>query len=103
MSFMAYELAVNPDVQEKLFQEIQAMNDELDGKTITYEKIQVLKYMDQVVCETLRKWPAAPVRTFVVQRFSRLLKSTRFSLPIESLSKLTILISRVKSSPLRRT
>jgi len=27
-------------------------------KNINYEQIQGLKYMDQVMCETLRKWPA---------------------------------------------
>ena len=37
------------------------MNDSLDGKTINYDQIQGMKYLDQVVCETLRKWPAAPV------------------------------------------
>ena len=62
MSFVAYELTVNHDVQQKLFEEIKGMEDKLEGKTISYEKIQALKYMDQVVCETLRKWPAAPVR-----------------------------------------
>lgn len=59
---MAYELAVNPEVQEKLFNEIKDMNDELSGKMINYDQIQGLKYLDQVVCESLRKWPAAPVR-----------------------------------------
>jgi cytochrome P450 family 9 len=62
MSFMAHEIAINPEVQEKLFAEIQDMEHELDGKMINYEQIQSLKYMDQVVCETLRKWPPAPVR-----------------------------------------
>ena len=62
MSFMAHELAVNPDVQQKLFEEISVMEKQLEGKTISYEQIQALKYMDQVVCETMRKWPAIPVR-----------------------------------------
>jgi cytochrome P450 len=61
MGFIAHEVAVNPEVQEKLFAEIHDMEHELDGKSINYEQIQRLKYMDQVVCETLRKWPAAPV------------------------------------------
>lgn len=59
---MAYELAINPDIQQKLYLEIQAMEDELDGKTVSYEKIQGMKYLDQVVSETLRKWPVASVR-----------------------------------------
>jgi cytochrome P450 family 9 len=60
MSFMGYELAINPEVQQKLFEEIQDTERELNGKLISYEKIQNLKYLDQVVCEVLRKWPPAP-------------------------------------------
>jgi cytochrome P450 family 9 len=56
MSFAAYELAVNPDVQEKLIQEI----DNLKNEEITYEKIRDMKYMDQFISEVLRKWPPAP-------------------------------------------
>lgn len=66
MGFLGHELAVNPEVQAKLFEEITNMNEDLDGKIINYEQIQGLKYLDQVVCETLRKWPAAPVRDFNV-------------------------------------
>jgi cytochrome P450 family 9 len=65
MGFIGYEITANPEVQDKLFAEIQEMEQELDGKMINYEQIQSMKYMDQVVCETLRKWPAAPVRNFM--------------------------------------
>lgn len=58
---MAHELTINPDIQDKLYKEIKEMNDSLGGKTVNYDQIQGLKYLDQVVCETLRKWPAAPV------------------------------------------
>jgi len=61
MSFMGYELAANPDVQQKLFEEITAMNEEVADKKITYEQLQSMKYLDQIVCETLRKWPVATV------------------------------------------
>lgn len=61
MSFMAHELAVNPDVQQKLFEEIAKTETDLNGKSVTYEKLQNMKYMDQVVCEVLRKWPPAPL------------------------------------------
>lgn len=60
IGFMAYELMRNPEVQEKLYDEISACEEELDGKVISYEKIQDLKYLDQVVSEVLRMWPAAP-------------------------------------------
>lgn len=60
MTFMSYELMVSTDVQRKLQQEIDEMNQKLDGNKVNYEQIQGMKYMDQVVCETLRKWPPAP-------------------------------------------
>lgn len=61
MSFMAYELVCNPDIQQKLYNEVVTINEELGGKKITYEKIQSMKYLDQTVCEALRKWPPAPI------------------------------------------
>lgn len=57
-TFVAYELMVNQDVQQKLYEEIITVNQQLDGKRITYDVLQKMKYLDQVVCETLRKWPA---------------------------------------------
>ncbi|CAG9824140.1 unnamed protein product [Phaedon cochleariae] len=58
MCFMAYELAVNPDIQTRLRQEIRETLDECNGK-LTYEALLKMKYMDMVVSETLRKWPGA--------------------------------------------
>jgi cytochrome P450 family 9 len=58
---MAYELVVHPDIQQKLYEEISDMESQLDGKKISYEQIQGMKYLDQVICETLRKWPTATV------------------------------------------
>lgn len=61
MNFIAYELMANPDIQKKLQEEIDELNSRLDGKKVNYEQIQGMKYLDQVVSETLRKWPAAPM------------------------------------------
>jgi cytochrome P450 family 9 len=61
MAFLVYELMANPDTQKKLQVEIDAVNKQLEGKNVTYDIVQSMKYMDQVVCETLRKWPAAPM------------------------------------------
>lgn len=51
LSFMAYELAVNPDIQEKLFGEILDAFVECDGE-ITYEALLNMKYLDMVVSGT---------------------------------------------------
>jgi cytochrome P450 family 9 len=64
MSFLAYELVCNPDIQQRLVDEILDMKSELDGKKITYEQIHSMKYLDQTISETLRKWPPAPVRNY---------------------------------------
>ncbi|KAJ6619975.1 putative cytochrome P450 9f2 [Pseudolycoriella hygida] len=61
MTFMAYELAINPDVQQNLYEEIVETDNLLNGLSVTYDKLQNMKYMDQVVCEVLRKWPSAPL------------------------------------------
>jgi len=58
MCFMAHELAVNPDIQDRLYEEVQAVKEELNGKPLTYEILQKMKYLDMVVSETLRLWPA---------------------------------------------
>ena len=56
---MSYELAVNPDVQERLYEEVKEVKEELNGKPLTYEVLQKMKYLDMVVSESLRKWPPA--------------------------------------------
>lgn len=61
---MAYEITCNPDIQQKLFEEISDTEYELNGAKLTYEKIQSLKYLDQVISETLRHWPVLGVREF---------------------------------------
>lgn len=62
LTFASYELMVNTDIQQKLYDEIIETEATLDGKRITYDILQKMKYMDQVMCESLRKWPPA-VRT----------------------------------------
>nr|AOT80781.1 cytochrome P450 [Aedes aegypti] len=58
--FMAYELVRNPEVQQKLYEEVLETSKELAGKPLSYDALQKMKYMDMVVSETLRIWPLAP-------------------------------------------
>jgi len=58
MSFMGYELAINQDIQERLRAEIDELFEDNNGK-VTYEAVNKAKYLDMVISETLRKWPAA--------------------------------------------
>jgi cytochrome P450 family 9 len=48
MSFMSHELAVNPDLQKRLQDEIDTAILENNGK-LTYECIQNMKYLDMVI------------------------------------------------------
>ncbi|KAF5285375.1 hypothetical protein FQR65_LT13265 [Abscondita terminalis] len=56
MSYTCYELAVNPEIQDKLREEVDETLKNSNGE-ITYEVITSMKYLDMVVSETLRKWP----------------------------------------------
>ncbi|XP_067009335.2 probable cytochrome P450 6a14 [Anabrus simplex] len=60
MSFCLHELAVNPDIQTKLQEEIDSFSAESGGK-ITYDGIHKMQYLDKVVSETLRKYPPVPI------------------------------------------
>ncbi|XP_068081654.1 cytochrome P450 6B4-like [Anabrus simplex] len=60
MSFCLHELAVNPDIQRRLQEEIDSTLLEYGGK-ITYEAIQKMEYLDRVVSETLRKYPPVSI------------------------------------------
>lgn len=57
MAFLSYELAINQDIQGKLFDEIRRTNETLNGSRLTYDTLSKMKYLDQVMSEALRKWP----------------------------------------------
>lgn len=63
MTFMAYELSVNPDIQQKLYDEIRSVDESLDGGQLTFDDLAKLEYLDQVIHETLRKYPTASFTT----------------------------------------
>lgn len=46
-----YELAVNPSVQQKLLDEVDAVTESVDGKDITYDDLNKMKYLDMVISE----------------------------------------------------
>ncbi|XP_063709949.1 probable cytochrome P450 9f2 [Culicoides brevitarsis] len=56
-NYMAYELAINEDIQERLLQEIDDVLEQLGDKPIDYETIMQMKYLDMVIQESLRKHP----------------------------------------------
>lgn len=48
MSFLLHELAINPDVQEKLYKEIKE-NEAKNNGIFDYNSIQKMVYMDMVI------------------------------------------------------
>ncbi|KAF5306323.1 hypothetical protein FQA39_LY09021 [Lamprigera yunnana] len=56
MGFAGYELAVNPEIQDRLREEVDQTLSNSDGQ-FTYENLMSMKYLDMIVSEVLRKWP----------------------------------------------
>lgn len=54
LSFLTHELTVNPGIQQKLYEEVQETYKSLNGKRLTYDALQKMKYMDACISETLR-------------------------------------------------
>lgn len=48
MSFLGYELALNPDIQQKLQEEIDEILKQCEGE-VTYEALIKMNYMDMIV------------------------------------------------------
>ncbi|XP_062385305.1 cytochrome P450 3A27-like [Sardina pilchardus] len=67
LSFLAYSIATNPDAQSKLIEEIDSVFP--NNAPVTYEKLTHLEYLDMVICESQRMWPATP-------RIERMCKQT---------------------------
>ncbi|XP_073960423.1 cytochrome P450 6B5-like [Choristoneura fumiferana] len=56
MIFMLYQLALNPDIQEKVAAEITEVLKRHDNK-ITYDALKEMSYLENVFDETLRMYP----------------------------------------------
>nr|WDY85977.1 cytochrome P450 6HY3 [Pagiophloeus tsushimanus] len=56
MTFAFFELAQNPDIQEKLREEILSTLEKHEGN-ITYDVLMEMEYLDKVIKESLRKYP----------------------------------------------
>lgn len=57
MQALSWELAFNVDVQETLANEINTMVENLNGRKISNDELNGMKYLEMVVNEALRKWP----------------------------------------------
>lgn len=60
MQVLSYELALNLEVQQTLIDEVDEVLQELGDKTISYDQLIKMKFLDMVVSEALRKRPSFP-------------------------------------------
>jgi len=58
LHWMLYYLALNPDIEKKVLEEIEAVYGE--NEILPYEKLKELSYLDQVLNETMRVRPPFP-------------------------------------------
>lgn len=57
LAFIAYELACNHDIQQKLHEEISQAHKTTNEDVPSYDNLHKLRYLDMVINETMRKWP----------------------------------------------
>nr|AAX48015.1 cytochrome P450 [Ochlerotatus sollicitans] len=91
MNFCLYELAKNQDVQERLREDIQEAV-AANGGRVTYEMVMGLQYLDNVINETLRKYPPieslsrVPTADYTVPGTNHVLpKGTMTAIPVYAL------------------
>ncbi|XP_066599080.1 uncharacterized protein [Prorops nasuta] len=65
-----YEMALNPDIQETLHEEIVSMVNK--HGSLSYEAINEMTYLHKVISETLRKYPSLPILNRVVTKTAKL-------------------------------
>lgn len=80
-SYVLYELAGNPECQEKLYDEIVATMAKHDRK-LTYDAIQEMSYLETVILETLRMNPPGLFMSKICTEKYTLPKSSKQSEPI---------------------
>lgn len=60
LGFAIYEMARNPDIQERLYEEIVDVLAKYNGE-FTFDALQEMEYLDNVVQETMRLNVVAPL------------------------------------------
>ncbi|GBM30862.1 Cytochrome P450 3A8 [Araneus ventricosus] len=57
LSYISYLLALHPEIQTKLYEELRQVLQNSKGE-LTYEALQEMKYLDNVISESMRLYPA---------------------------------------------
>lgn len=67
IAFCVLMLAMNPDIQEKVVEEMKSVFDTAD-QSVTYDDLSKLNYLTMVMEETLRLFPITP---FIVREVTK--------------------------------
>lgn len=95
MSFLMYELAMNPEVQERALKEVKEVLKKHDG-VLSYEAAQDMAYLNACFDEALRKYPV------IGQLFRKSLERYTFpgtDITIEKGTAILIPVSALQSDP----
>ncbi|XP_058130755.1 probable cytochrome P450 6a14 [Anopheles ziemanni] len=88
MNFCLYELAKNPEIQDRLREEIdRAIED--NGGEVTYDVVMGIQYLDNVINETLRKYPPVESLTRVPMR-DYTVPGTKYVIPKDTLVQIPV-------------
>lgn len=79
LTYTTYLLATHPQVQDRLYQEVCDVAQKGESGSLTYEQVRDLKYLDQVITESLRLYP--PVVTFISREAAHDFKLGNISVP----------------------
>ena len=64
LTWLTYELAKNPQLQQRLVDEVDAFWAECSGRELEFMDMTKLPFLTRCVTETLRLWPVVPNGTF---------------------------------------
>ena len=64
LTLSCYHLAIYPEIQDKVVEEIQRVCQSPDG--VTYDEIRDMTYLDAFICETLRLYPPGMLNDFTL-------------------------------------
>ncbi|KAH8355092.1 hypothetical protein KR093_005416, partial [Drosophila rubida] len=95
MSFCLYELALNPDIQQQLRAEIKVTLEQ-HNQDLSYECLQQMTYLSQVVAETLRKYPILP---HILRRSTCTYKVPDSNLIVEPNTRIMIPVHSIHHDP----
>jgi len=98
LSFVGFNLATHPKVQEKLREEVMSVLNKYDGE-ITYDALKDMTYMDQVISESQRVTPTTGLLTKICTEETELRGSDGLVCRVERGTSILIPISGLHGDP----